>query len=437
MHLSKRPKVRSHFSTMAMHRICLATLLVLVTHAQAVGLKRRLAEAAETSVPPVVAAPTSSREPHGRGGIRQRLGSSDQPVLDSITPLNTYLKEQWAKGSLNTGQVQQIALRSTQQGARGLERMGAMGAEGAHTNNLFRALKNILGTPLGAPEFHWAEIPLKSGRRMPHPFLLPHEFFACYQRDCERKWASTIRGPEGAAKEFWTALQHNDFVSKHPALPRESWAKTIPLGLHGDGGAFSNNDNLYVISWNSLLGSGTTIQKRFVCTLVRKSEMTAETLDAIFSIMAWSFNLLLFGRTPATDYNGLHLLGGGLPLAGGYKAALCQIRGDWAFYTEVFKFPTWNGALSMCWMCRASSTLKPLLFTDFSADAGWRRTRWTHEGYVQYIRHGSTSVVIFCSLVLYNGCEWCSCKMTSKALRPLLSDFASQGGRLTVGVYHG
>ena len=72
------------------------------------------------------------------------------------------------------------------------------------------------------------------------------------------------------------------------------------------------------------------------------------------------------------------------------RGALCQIRGDWAFYTEVFKFPTWNGALSMCWMCRASSTLKPLLFTDFSAGAGWRRTRWSHETYVQYLRFPSS-----------------------------------------------
>jgi hypothetical protein len=40
----------------------------------------------------------------------------------------------------------------------------------------------------------------------------------------------------------------------------------------------------------------------------------------------------------------------------------------------------------MCWLCRASSTLKPLLFSDFSETAGWRRTRWTHETYTEYLR---------------------------------------------------
>ncbi len=45
--------------------------------------------------------------------------------------------------------------------------------------------------------------------------------------------------------------------------------KTIPLGLHGDGGAYSRQDSLFVISCNVLSGFGTTKQTRMVITTIK------------------------------------------------------------------------------------------------------------------------------------------------------------------------
>lgn len=70
-----------------------------------------------------------------------------------------------------------------------------------------------------------------------------------------------------------------------------------------------------------------------------------------------------------------HALEGGRPLADGWRGALCQCRGDWDFYFQIFKFLQWNGALSMCWMRRASSTIERLAWTRCGDDAGWRETR--------------------------------------------------------------
>ena len=36
----------------------------------------------------------------------------------------------------------------------------------------------------------------------------------------------------------------------------------------------------------------------------------------------------------------------------------------------------------MCWLCKASSTIPTLVWSNFKADAGWRATRWTHEDYI-------------------------------------------------------
>ena len=113
--------------------------------------------------------------------------------------------------------------------------------------------------------------------------------------------------------------------------------------------------------------------------------MVAETLDAVFRIMGWSFNSMLTGNFPDRNLHGRSSSVGGL-LAGGWRGALCQVRGDWAFYTEVFRFPSWNGAERMCWMCTASSTIRDLAFSNFAPNAKWRSTRWSHESYLAYLR---------------------------------------------------
>ena len=77
-------------------------------------------------------------------------------------------------------------------------------------------------------------------------------------------------------------------------------------------------------------------------------------------------------------------LEGGLQyIADGWKAVLTKVRGGWEFVTQVFQIPRWDGAVNMCWVCSASSTIKALAFYNCSRAAGWRRTRRTHEAYVR------------------------------------------------------
>ena len=57
-----------------------------------------------------------------------------------------------------------------------------------------------------------------------------------------------------------------------------------------------------VMTWNSLLGSGQTMQKRFLFTVIRKSDMNADTMGQLLSIFAWSCNALLAGKWPREDW---------------------------------------------------------------------------------------------------------------------------------------
>jgi hypothetical protein len=137
-----------------------------------------------------------------------------------------------------------------------------------------------------------------------------------------------------------------------------------------------------------------------VFTLIKKSEQTANTFDALLRIFAWSMNICLRGTTPATDWLDRPIGAEVALLASGWRGALTLVKGDWAFYKEVFYFPAWNGATEMCWLCRASSTNRDLLWTDVREEAGWRNTFWTHELYLAHRRAQGLAIpilLLFCA----------------------------------------
>lgn len=359
------------------------------------GIKRRLAEAsaeasASSQPTPIVAhvaassLSSSSATPFVRGGIRQRLQTMSPavsgPGLKNM-PLLRSLKRDWAKGLIHSPQVQEYAQGAMAQGARGCERVAAAGASGAHPQNMQRALISFFGMPQGAPAFTWFSVPTKHGP-VKHPFLLPHLWFQSLYRSAPEHWATSIVRFAEDARNFWESMKDTAFVKNHPHLPRSNWSRIVPFGMHGDGGAFSKQDSLYIFTWNSLLGTGSTRCKRFMFTIMKKSLMTEGTLDAIFKLFSWSMNVLLTGLTPERDIDQNALAGGGEYLADGWRGALVQIRGDWEFYCSIFNFPTWQGAENMCWLCRASSLDGPLKFVRCGDDAGWRPTRRTHESYL-------------------------------------------------------
>ena len=367
-----------------------------------VGIKRRL-EVAEADVGDGPSNAGSSGDAFAiRGGVRQRLGSAEPTPQNAPgdMPLRESLKRDWAKGRIKTDQVQDYAWGAQQQGAVGMDSMGAMGNSGRNPQNLFRAMRHLLGMPKGSPPFKWIEIPTRYGPKTPHPFLLPHEFFKAFYEGRRDIWRQALAGPPNAALEFWNSIASTSFVKQHPVLKAIDFAKTIPIGMHGDAGAFSKQDSVYTISWNSLLGVGTTARKRFIFTVIRKHDVVEGSLDAIFLVMAWSLNAMLMGESPDQDWDGRRIKDSGCSLAKGWRATLCQVRGDWAFYTEVFRFPQWNCAEMMCWLCKASSVFPSLAWTDLTPTAGWRATRWDHDGYIAHLQHAGKAIPILLSHVL-------------------------------------
>jgi hypothetical protein len=300
----------------------------------------------------------------------------------------TLLREKWSKGELSSVEVQEFAAAAGEDGCARLPKLRKLGASGKQSGNANRDLARALGKPKGAPEFFFAHIPVAGDDGQPkvvsHPFLLPHQLFSQLFQERQDTFLQCVVGDTDERDQVWEGLASSPIVQKHPCLAVGGLSHTVPIGLHGDAGAFSKQDSLFVLTWNSLVGQGTTRELRFMVTCVRKSDLLPDgsTLEAIFHVLAWSLNSLLDGFTPHSDPDGLPLDGGGAPLAGPWKGACIQVRGDWQFYCQAFHFPTWNTNERMCWLCRASNVNPELLWTDFNSGAAWRGSVWSHEGYV-------------------------------------------------------
>jgi len=114
--------------------------------------------------------------------------------------------------------------------------------------------------------------------------------------------------------------------------------------------------------------------------------MIPETMLAIIKILTWSFNAMLTGIEPLTSYLGEQLSGAKNLLAGRWKAAFCQLRGDWEFYSmpSFLNFPYWNELGRMCWKCMAvGDSASPMKYSRYDKRAPWRATRQTHETYLE------------------------------------------------------
>ena len=349
------------------------------------GIRQRLG-IAQRPVPPRDDVPDAMpvQPPHRRGGIRARMHAAKSKAKRSILrqeeakgPLVKTLKRKWGLGKISAKDVAEIFHGAKQQGASNVPTLSSLD----QPQHLHRSLVAAFGHPQGAPEFFWAEIPTKGGPTM-HPFLLPHLWFAALFVGLPDLFRSSVRGAGNAAKKYWQKIQHTEFFQKHPGLSSEHLERTIPIGMHGDGGAFSHQDSLFVLTWNSLIGGGNTRANRYLMTILKKSEMVDATLPAVMEILAWSFNVMLTGLMPVLDWLGRTIEAAGY-LAGGFRACMGQLRGDWEFFTVLCQFPKWNEKLRMCWKCQAEGNNESeLKYSRFDRYAPWRATRLTHELYV-------------------------------------------------------
>ena len=111
---------------------------------------------------------------------------------------------------------------------------------------------------------------------------------------------------------------------------------------------------------------------------------TWKTLHAIYRRLAWALNILFVGLMPAKDCDGNSM---SLPKCepGQYlvnkkiKFALTEIKGDWVFHKQLFRFKSsWKGGstVPVCFLCRAMANQSPFYF-DIGPNAPCWSTQYT------------------------------------------------------------
>ena len=199
------------------------------------------------------------------------------------------------------------------------------------------------------------------------PMLLPHELIG---RLVEVGSVQALLSQEGLCLE---TLEHLKSVSRELGLNEK---EVLPVGLWGDGVPFNwdRSESLEIVSIN-LPGSGGAL--RLPITAIPKKYVIKETTwDDVFSVVSWSFRCLLEGKYPHTSHDNKPFEAGdkkrsrlkGLSI--GITGLLAEVRGDWAFFKETFRFPGWRENAGCCYRCRATKAN----IRCVGIDAPWRNT---------------------------------------------------------------
>ena len=199
----------------------------------------------------------------------------------------------------------------------GIDRLAGIGNKGAHPNNCWRDLQNLLPVP-NLPKLHMLLLPMKHSTlgKFVHnvPMLLPHTLFAAIYEHYPVMWEKIIYCSRGACQKFWGAVRGSPQFASHPVRHRAGFEDhCIPLKIHGDGTPVTGLGKSWskmvdIFSVSSLLVCGPTILRNLMMFLIFQHLICRDpnhsTLDAFYRMLIWSFKACWLGKKPKYDWNG-------------------------------------------------------------------------------------------------------------------------------------
>ena len=267
------------------------------------------------------------------------------------------------------------------------------GSGGKHANNIPRDMLRKLRKRTAWPPLYWAKIrvfdlKMQVVRKVWFPFILPHELI----------WSL-----DAYAGDQSTLHQHNKLCEQSAAhLAGCALQMGIPLdelvavNLWGDGVPmnFDRSQSLEVFSMALPGLSGEDHNLRFPITVIPKRYVAKhKTKDDILKVISWSMQHLAAGMFPTirhdeeqwrqSDAWRKRKSSTKLP-----KGILVEVKGDWAFMKECFRFPQHNETAGCCWLCHVC----PSGIRQASSEAAWRHNRLSHWELLHRIRSQGNDV---------------------------------------------
>ncbi len=314
------------------------------------------------------------------GQAAKRLGVEDRSrspgrsaPSDSSRPLfRDAIRDIFLSNKLSAPDIHNVIAGASASGASGVADLAAAGHRGTVKRNLSRDLmrkflKNTSAPPLYSAKIKLWDVEAQTRVEGELPFLLPHEMMYTLKRH-----------DPSALEEAKVPPHMPELAALLQRATRELGSEDmVALGLHGDGVPYLKKESLEIMSWNF---PGCPVMDRVPLTAVPKKHVCqcgcrgGCTWDCILAVVTWSLQALAVGLLPTHDHEGAPLGGayrkslGGQPI--GVKAVLLQVRGDWPFLRQLFRFPSWSSH-QICWKCTANQeTLR-----SCGRNAPWREGR--------------------------------------------------------------
>ena len=287
-----------------------------------------------------------------RPGAERASDEVPESAAESGQALADLLLQLHLEGKLSAKHTCQISFYAHKAGATGPVAAYAFRPD-APSGHFQRHLDAVAGLKEKSA-FHVIAVPAFSKRfeergTVQLQVLPPHE--QLHQEVCE---------DPGLAGQLRRAKWPASF-GRHPVARAAGNQPVLPIALYLDGAQYTKaGASLLVFVVVNLLSGvrhlACVLDKRRLCRCGCRGWCT---LRPILAFLRWSFGALAAGAYPSRDHGGAawppsdeRASLAGLPLACG-KAAVQQVRGDWAEFSHTLGFPTWHSSDYPCLWCRA------------------------------------------------------------------------------------
>ena len=226
--------------------------------------------------------------------------------------------------------------------------------------------------------------------------ILVHQWLHCISQAGRFTPALLGSSDEADILEFWGHAS-----AKTPwkdAYKDVDWSKLLPLVWHYDGAEVHRNSEWDIFSYRCALSHGQDIMDAkhlytaVPCSLF-KGEKKHQLHTAITALIKWDMEVCMSGLWPSKDYLGADMVGehasrAGLEFANGWKATLLGCNADNKARVEANQFQRNYMATLVCDRCLAcqpgcKKSLDLCSFYNFDANAGYKCTYFSHEGYMR------------------------------------------------------
>ena len=181
---------------------------------------------------------------------------------------------------------------------------------------------------------------------------LPHEVFAVQYQENQATFLESIGGGESGRQhvlEYWDRQKNTEWFRNFDLdLQREILTdpgKFYPMRMHGDDLPVTKHIQMLVLNLVSIVAAhSSTALVKILMAGISLGYILEDGIDEVIRIIVWSCMQLRLGVWPATDWEGRPWPEGSWRkrlgaakrlLAGGFRAIVTELTGDWKYHKEV------------------------------------------------------------------------------------------------------